>query len=221
MIRKRNTMKLLTKILLISGILTSFAFADTISFKTIDEAIARGTAEDVRSFIKLHPENLQKGARETSRTPLEQAVLRNKPETAIALLDAGANPNVADASMRTPLHIAVERNNPQILTALLKAKADPNLGDKAGWTPLHHAAAKNQPKSANILLKGGADPTLLSKLGGTPLHEAAASGGPEIINMRLATKIDHALKSKQDVTALDIAKEYKNEPAIELLEAVK
>jgi len=193
----------------------------TSSFKTIDETIARGTADDVGLFIELHPENLKKGARETSRSPLEQAVLRNKPETAILLLESGANPNVADPSKRTPLHIAIERKNLQILEALLKAGANPNLGDKAGWTPLHHAAAKNQPEAAKALLAADADPTILSELGGTPLHEAAASGGAEIIKILLATKIDPSLKSKQDVTALDLAKEYKNQPAIEILEAIK
>jgi hypothetical protein len=190
------------------------------AFASIDEAVSRGTPDDVRLFVTLHPESLQKGARENSRTPLEQAVLRNKPETAALLLDAGADPNVTDASQRTPLHTAIQRNNPAVVAALLKAGATPDPGDKDGWTPLHHAAAKNQPESAKILIEGGADPTKLSALGGTPLHEAAASGGKEIIELLLTTKIDPSLKSKQDVTALDLAREYKNQAAIDILGAL-
>ena len=57
----------------------------------------------------------------------------------------------------------------------------------------------------------------LSELGGTPLHEAAASGGAEIIRLLLDHKVDPKLKSKQNVTALDLAREYKNQAAIELL----
>jgi len=57
----------------------------------------------------------------------------------------------------------------------------------------------------------------LSELGGTPLHEAAASGGAEIIRLLLAHKVNPAVVSKQGVTALDIAKQYKNQPAIDEL----
>jgi hypothetical protein len=191
------------------------------AYQTIDESIARGTPEDVRAFLQAHPDSLQKGSRPTSRSPLEQAVLRNKQDTAILLLEAGAEPNVADASKRTPLHLAIDRNNAALITALLKAGAKPDLRDKDGWTPLHHAAAKNQLATAKALLAGGANPTTLSDLGGTPLHEAAASGGKEIIELLLATEIDPSIKSKQNVTALDIAKEYKNQPAIDVLEALR
>jgi hypothetical protein len=199
---------------------TATAVAAAPAYQTIDQSIARGTPEDVRNFIQANPDSLQKGTRPTSRSPLEQAVLRNKQDTAILLLEAGAEPNVADASKRTPLHLAIDRNNPVLITALLKAGAKPDLRDKDGWTPLHHAAAKNQLATAKALLDGGADPTTLSDLGGTPLHEAAASGGKEIIELLLAAKIDPSIKSKQNVTALDIAKEYKNQPAIDALGAV-
>ena len=57
----------------------------------------------------------------------------------------------------------------------------------------------------------------LSELGGTPLHEAAASGGAEIIRLFLDHKVNPAVVSKQGVTALDIAKQYKNQPAIDEL----
>lgn len=195
--------------------------AATPAYQTIDESIARGTAGDVRAFLQAHPGSLQKGSRPTSRSPLEQAVLRNKQDTALLLLEAGAEPDVADASKRTPLHLAIDRNNPILITALLKAGAKPDLRDKDGWTPLHHAAAKNQLATAKALLDGGADPTTLSDLGGTPLHEAAASGGKEIIELLLTTKIDPSIKSKENVTALDLAKKYENQAAIDALTAVK
>jgi ankyrin repeat protein len=189
--------------------------------KTIDLAIARGDLDDVRRHLIADPKSLHQGATEKSRSPLEQAVLRNKQEIALFLLESGANPNTHDATLRTPLHLAVERNNPAVAAALLEAKAKPSQRDKDGWTPLHHAAAKNQLATAQALLAGGADPMTLSELGGTPLHEAAASGGPEIIQLLLDHKVDPTLKSKQNVTALDIAKEYQNQPAIDILSALK
>lgn len=187
------------------------------TYPTIDEAIAKGDLADVQRHLAQNPQSANKGGKEKSRPPLEQAVQRKKPEIAALLLKSGADPNTADASKRTPLHLAVERNSPIMATALLKAGAKPNIRDKDGWTPLHHAAAKNQLETAKAIIAGGADPTTLSDLGGTPLHEAAASGGEEIIRLFLAHKVDPTVKSKTGVTALDIAKEYKNQKAIDVL----
>ncbi len=186
-------------------------------YPSIDEAIAKGDLDDVCVHLAIHPTSLEKGDRETSRPPLEQAVIRNKTEITLFLLESGANPNTVNASMRTPLHLAVDRNNPVVVAALLKAGARPNERDNDGWTPLHHAAAKNQLETARALLAGGADPNVLSLLGGTPLHEAAVSGGVEIIRLLIAHKVDPTVVSKQAVTALDIARQYKNQPAIDEL----
>jgi type 1 glutamine amidotransferase len=191
--------------------------AATPAYQTIDEAIAKGDLNDVRVHLGLNPQCANKGARDTSRRPLEQAVLRNKTEIALLLLESGADPNSVDASRRTPLHLAVERNNPAVAAALLKAGAKPNERDKDGWTPLHHAAAKNQLATAKAILAGGAEAMTLSELGGTPLHEAAASGGAEIIRLLLDHKVDPKVKSKEGVTALDIANKYRNQPAIDVL----
>lgn len=189
------------------------------AYQTIDESIAKGDIDDVRLHLSSNPQSANQGGRANSRPPLEQAVLRKKPEIAILLLEAGADPNSTNASMRTPLHLAVDRNSPAIVTALLKAGAKPNVLDKDGWTPLHHAAAKNQLETTRALLAGGADPTIPSERGGTPLHEAAASGGAEIILLLLEHKVDPTVKSKDGVTALDIAKQYKNQQAIDALQA--
>jgi hypothetical protein len=183
---------------------------------TIDEAIARGDLADVKRHLAADPTALNHG-RDRTRPPLSQAVLRNKTDIALLLIEAGANPDAPDASRRTPLHLAVERRNAPLVTALLKAGAKPSEGDKDGWTPLHHAAAKDLVDIATLLIAGGADPMALSKLGGTPLHEAAASGGAEMVRLLLAHGVDPALKSKENVTALDIAQKYQNQPAIDAL----
>jgi hypothetical protein len=189
------------------------------AYQTIDEAIAKDDIADVKLHLTQNPECLHKGGQGKSRPPLEQAILRNKTAIAILLLESGADPNTANASKRTPLHLAIDRNNPAVVAALLKAGAKPDAPDKAGWTPLHHAAARNQFETAKALLDGGANPMALSELGGTPLHEAAASGGAQIIRLLLDHKVDASLKSKQGVTALDLAKQYHNQPAIEELTA--
>jgi ankyrin repeat protein len=194
--------------------------APTTKHATIDEAIAKDDLEDVRAHLAANPQSANQGGKPGSRPPLEQAILRNRTRIAIVLIEAGAHPNAAVGASRTPLHLAVERNNPEIASALMKAGAKPNELDRGGWTPLHHAGAKNLPAMARVLLDGGANPMTLSELGGTPLHEAAASGGAEIIRLLLDHKVDPKVKAKDGKTALDIAREFKNQPAIEILQAL-
>jgi hypothetical protein len=184
--------------------------------QTIDEAIARGDLADVRLHLAANPASLHQSS-DKARSPLAQAVLRNKTEIALLLLESGAKADDQDAAQRSILHLAVERNNPLLVAALLKSGAKPDVRDKAGWTPLHHAAAKNQLESAKALLAGGANPMVLSELGGTPLHEAAASGSAAMVQLLLDHKVDPTLKSKEGVTALDIAKKYDNQAALAIL----
>jgi len=181
----------------------------------IDVAIAKGDLDDVKRHLSANPDLLDKGDK---RPPLPHAILRNNAAIALHLINAGADTDVVDNAGRTPLHLAVERNNAEICTALLKAGANSGIRDRTGWTPLHHAAARDRLEVARALLDGGADLTTLSEGGGTPLHEAAASGGAEIIQLFLDRGVDLTVRSKTDVTALDIAKEFKNEAAIRLLE---
>jgi len=183
--------------------------------ESIDKAIAVGTADDVKLLLTLNPELAHQG--ESSRGPLDVALLRNKPEIVQILLAFGSDPDGAKDASRSPLHLAVNRKSPEMTAALLAAGAKPDRLDKGGWTPLHNAAAENQLETAKVLLDAGANPMTLSELGGTPLHEAATGGSAEIINLLLEHKIDPTIKSKQGVTALDLAKEYKNQAAIDIL----
>ncbi len=189
-------------------------------YPTIDESIARGDLGDVKLHLQLNP-GLIKGSAAAALGPLHQAILRNRTDIALFLLEAGADPSEPERSQRTPLHLAVERGSLPLVEALLARKARPNERDRIGWTPLHHAAAKDRVAIARALLKGGANPMTLSERGGTPLHEAAASGGAEMIQLFLDHKVDPTIVSKLGVTALDIAKEYKNQVAIDKLTALE
>ncbi len=185
-------------------------------YGSIDEAIARGDLDDVRRHVGAFPERIQRG-RNATLTPLHQAILRNKPEIANFLLEAGADPNALDGSGRTPAHMAVERGSAIVLKILIQRGADLDRWDARGWTPLHHAAARDRVELATALLDGGADLARLSELGGTALHEAAASGGETMIRLLLDRGVDPSIVSSTGVTALDIAREYKNQAAIAIL----
>jgi type 1 glutamine amidotransferase len=186
-------------------------------YPTIDESIARGDLDDVRLHLATEPARVKRFG-DAAMSPLHQAILRNRSEIALLLLERGADVDEPDRSQRTPLHLAVERGNVALVEALLARKAKPDERDRMGWTPLHHAAAKDRVAVARALLKGGANPMTLSERGGTPLHEAAASGGAEMIQLFLDQRVDPTIVSKLGVTALDIAREFKNEVAIKILE---
>jgi type 1 glutamine amidotransferase len=188
-------------------------------YLSIDEAIARGDLEDVLRHLAADPATLHTG-RNPRLSPLQQAILRGQEPIALALLEAGANPDQTDGSSRTLLHLAVERSLAEAATALLRRGAPPNELDRIGWTPLHHAAAEDKVPLVRALLAGGADPMARSARGGTPLHEAAASGGPAILRLLLEAGTDPSIVSHDGVTALDLARSHDNTAAREILEAL-
>ena len=85
---------------------------------TIDEAIAKGDAAEVKRHLAANPELIRTpGA--GKMLPLHQAALRKKADIAALLLDAGAPVDAVEAANRTALHMAVERGDLAIVKLLL------------------------------------------------------------------------------------------------------
>ena len=90
---------------------------------------------------------------------LREAALTQDPDTVRVLLEAGADPNVADDILReTPLHIAAARQEVEVVRLLLEAGADPAPLDGDGHAALHIAAFRGLPDNVAALLAAGADP---------------------------------------------------------------
>ncbi len=185
-------------------------------YKTIEEAIARNDLQDVVRHLEKNPQDIDKPGR-GNLTPLHQAILRKRPEAATILLEAGADPDVLTPVSQSALHLAVERGLIETAQMLLQRGVDTNVRDSQGWTALHLAAAKNRIQIVKMMLNHGVDPNYLSAAGGTPLHEAAVSGDEDMIRMLLDADIDPKTVSQTGKTAWDIAVEYQNAAAQNIL----
>ena len=192
------------------------AIEPIVTYKSINEAIARGDIDDIARHIRVNPSVVNKAGR-GQYTPLHVAVLRNNLSAVELLIEYKADPNLLTSADENVLHLAVKRGTSVMVETLMKAGANPSQRDRVGWTPLHHAAAKSKTEIAKVLIAMGADVNFRSAAGGTALHEAAASGSAEMIELLLQAGVEKSLKSNDGKTALDIAIEFGNQEAINLL----
>ena len=83
----------------------------------------------IEQVLKIGPPEDMDDVDEDGRTLLHTTA---SPKLMAALLEAGANPNVADHKGMTPLHTATV---PELVAALLTAGADPNATDQVPPPP--------------------------------------------------------------------------------------
>ena len=112
---------------------------------------------------------------------LYAAARNGRVDRAIALLDAGAQPNALPEAgardRRSLVVLAALLPDLRLLRALIQHGADVNL-DHAGMRPLLAATRDSwhgRPEAVMTLLTNGADPLAVDADGNTPLHHAARS----------------------------------------------
>ena len=158
----------------------------------------------------------------TNKSPLIIACQKGKTDVVHVLLDAGADPSVADTTGNTCLHYASLAGNcsKQVLQTVIDHGADVNAINKMNASPLSFACSRGNADAINVLLKAGAYANNADEaLGGnTCLHLAVLENCSK---ETLQTIIDHGADvnaaNKYDVTALLIAREIGHEDAINVL----
>ncbi|XP_014663141.1 PREDICTED: putative ankyrin repeat protein RF_0381 [Priapulus caudatus] len=137
-------------------------------------------------------------------TSLHIAVCSGRLDIVRLLLEAGADPSVADTeSGMTPLMMAVRKGNEAAVQMLLSHGADPNAADSQGQTSLYYAATSVYFEASSgrlnimrLLLEAGADPNAAdTKSGRTPLMRA-------VVQMLLSHGADANAASLQGQTSL-------------------
>lgn len=134
------------------------------------------------------------------------AVSKRGYAAAMALLDGGADPNVADRTKSTPLHVAADGGALDLVKKLLAKGAHVNvrtepvktMGFRAvpgEQTPLFLAARSDHVDVMKVLIEAGADTKLKAQDGASLLLAASASG-------RVAAA-KYAFEFDKDVKAVD------------------
>ncbi len=156
---------------------------------TIWESAALGRDARVAELLRQDPAAANAWAAD-GFMPLGLAAFFDRPSTARALLDAGADVHATAQNARKvqPLHAAVAARSQAIVQLLLDRGADPNAKQQVGYTPLMGAAGAGRDDMVSLLLARGANPSLMSEDGKTA-SSIALEHGHTAIAERLAVSI--------------------------------
>ena len=107
-----------------------------------------------------------------------------------ALLEAGADPDEAQADGARALHWAAHWNDVPMASRLLAAGAAPDPVNDLGVTPLALAALNASVEMGRALLDAGADSNAVKPSGETVLMTAARTGSADLAGLLLAAGAD-------------------------------
>jgi ankyrin repeat protein len=129
-------------------------------------------------------------------TALILAAGHGRLEVARLLLDAGADPSLADGGGGTPLMNAVGTGEPEVLRLLLGRGAAVGAVERNGWTAFHMACYHNRPECAEALVRAGCDVSLKDKNSETGRELAEARGNAAVVE-RLRLVVAEQLRAAQ------------------------
>ena len=118
--------------------------------------------------------------------PVADAAMRGDSEAVKALVEQGADVNLAQGDGMTALHWAAIHDHDGIVKILTDAGANLEVGTRIGaHTPLHVASREGSSAALEALLVAGANVHVLNAVGVTPLHLAALAGTTDAISALL------------------------------------
>ncbi|TFK10185.1 transcription factor SOX-30 [Platysternon megacephalum] len=134
------------------------------------------------------------------------------------LLQTNVNVNAQNGFGRTALQV-MKLGNPEIARQLLITGANPDLKDSTGFAVIHDAARAGFLDTLQTLLEFNADVNIEDNEGNLPLHLAAKEGHLPVVEFlikRTESKVAH--RNKKGDTAYDLAKLYKRNDVVKLME---
>lgn len=132
----------------------------------MDVLIAAGADVNQRTVLE------HSGRTTEDSAPVHRAVKSGHEDVLEALLLAGANVDLENATGDTALHMAASKGRKGALEILLRAGAKVSAQSLSGRTPLHEAVINCHEDIVEILLAAGGDPGVRNKRQETPLEAA-------------------------------------------------
>lgn len=99
----------------------------------------------------MQTENVNQPAKGSKETPLMAALCAGQQDTAVSLIQAGADVTVTDAAGRTPFHIAAEQGFVDVVKALIARGADAHAVDGEDQTPLSRAVVRGHTEIVDLI----------------------------------------------------------------------
>jgi ankyrin repeat protein len=139
-------------------------------------------------------------------TALTYASYRDELETVQRLLDAGADPDIANVYGITPLFLAIENRSAAMVNKLLKGGADPNSATWSGETLLMATARMGFMEAMQMHLDNGVDVNAQDpRRGQTALMWSISYGYPQAARLLIEHGADvnaRTIRLKEDFTPL-------------------
>jgi formylglycine-generating enzyme required for sulfatase activity/ankyrin repeat protein len=130
-----------------------------------------GHTEIIKLLLAKGADTSIKDAR--GRTPMEQAIQQNRPESVRVLTQHLEDAvSAGQEKLNEQLFKAVEDDDPQQIRELLRQGANHGAKDNQGNTPLHIAAFKEHLACCAALIEGGANTLAKNYTGQTPIQYA-------------------------------------------------
>jgi ankyrin repeat protein len=158
-------------------------------------------SNDLSSLSKLVRDSGPNAPDARGNSPLMYAAALGSPESMRLLLDAGADPNIANVFAATPLMWCA--GDAAKIRLLLSKGAKVDARSQLGRTPLLIAAAYDgAAEAARLLIEKGADVNARDKGGMSVLQQAASSNHVELVRLLVAKGADVNTADQGGFTAL-------------------
>jgi hypothetical protein len=165
-------------------------------------------AEETKNDEDLEDAEADEVDKDKINQELREACMKNDTDTALALIERGANPCCEDNRQWSPLIWAASHGNETLTRQLIKLNAaevykyDGAEGKvkKKKHSPLHWAAFKGHLKELWLLLGQNLSHHEKDQIGNTALHQAAAGGSLECTKCLMAQGADVFAKNDRGHT---------------------
>lgn len=170
----------------------------------LESAINAGDAAKIKAAVKA---GANPNARNWSGHLLGSAATNGNLKSVRALIESGAEVNIASSGGWTALMGAADNGHLDVVKYLVSRSADVNATTRQGRTAIMRAAFHGQTAVIQYLLTKGGKATDVDSMGVTALMLAAQQGYDKTVKLLLDAGADKNAKSNTQKTALMLAQE--------------